>query len=147
MTGLVGHGTGIRQKTVLEIGSGTGLVGLVAAGLGAESVIVTDLGHLVPFLDRNIRLNGLAEVVSAVELEWGNMSHISSVLKRLNKTITACSIQEKDGSQSHGQPRRDIFPDLILGSDLIYKVLTWTSYKRHFEPIISYLRSPCSPAV
>eukprot|EP00955_Chlamydomonas_euryale_P115980 366390-Chlamydomonas_euryale.AAC.29 len=44
-------------KSVLEIGAGTGAVGLVAAGLGAAPVVLTDLPHLLPFMEANIRVS------------------------------------------------------------------------------------------
>nr|XP_055028974.1 protein-lysine methyltransferase METTL21D isoform X2 [Misgurnus anguillicaudatus] len=45
-----------HAKNIIELGAGTGLVGLVAATLGAN-VIVTDLEDLQPLLQLNIRKN------------------------------------------------------------------------------------------
>ena len=42
---------------VLEIGSGTGLVGLALARLGAASVVLTDKDSQVPLLKRNVERN------------------------------------------------------------------------------------------
>lgn len=63
------------RKSVIDIGSGTGVVGLYAAALGAN-VILTDLPGLLPLLEKNIHsnknvLNGSA--TSAV-LSWGEDS-------------------------------------------------------------------------
>lgn len=52
---------------VLELGSGTGLVGLVGALLGYE-VTLTDLPEIVPNLKTNLDLNGV--VAGADQLDW-----------------------------------------------------------------------------
>merc|ERR1712228_879168 len=44
----------IRDKSVLEIGSGTGLVGMVCAKLGAKSVLFTDKDCAMPLLNKNL---------------------------------------------------------------------------------------------
>ncbi|TFY80064.1 hypothetical protein EWM64_g3949 [Hericium alpestre] len=64
----------LSGTNVIELGSGTGLVGLVAARLGAH-VWITDQMPLVPFMQRNIALNGLSNNVAALELNW----HVLSV--------------------------------------------------------------------
>ncbi|KAG8834578.1 hypothetical protein FRC17_008247 [Serendipita sp. 399] len=59
-------------KHVLELGSGTGLVGLVAAKLGASKVIITDQFPLLDMMNQNVILNGLGDLVVPMELDWGN---------------------------------------------------------------------------
>lgn len=67
--GLVG------KKKVIEIGSGTGLVGL-SLGLSDKKdddveIYITDIDELVPLMNRNIELNGLGKTVKAETLSWG----------------------------------------------------------------------------
>jgi len=62
--------TSIRGKYVVELGSGTGLVGLVAGRIGARTWI-TDQAPLLELMRRNVHLNGLESSVSVLELNWG----------------------------------------------------------------------------
>ena len=56
----------------LELGSGTGAVGLFAAGCGASRVVLSDGGPpaLLALLADNVRANGMSDVEVA-ELRWG----------------------------------------------------------------------------
>merc|ERR1712150_26635 len=58
---------------VLELGAGTGLVGLAAAALYQAQTVITDLQDLVPLIERNIKLNGSVcePYASARTLKWG----------------------------------------------------------------------------
>ncbi|KAH7100606.1 putative methyltransferase-domain-containing protein, partial [Auriculariales sp. MPI-PUGE-AT-0066] len=58
-------------KRILELGSGTGLVGLVAGMLGAQ-VTVTDQAQLLALMHKNVALNALEENVAVAELDWAN---------------------------------------------------------------------------
>ncbi|KAI0676805.1 putative methyltransferase-domain-containing protein [Trametes maxima] len=57
-------------KNVLELGSGTGLVGLVAGRLGAR-VWITDQAPLLGIMKQNVSLNHLDSCVTVAELNWG----------------------------------------------------------------------------
>ncbi|KAG5651714.1 hypothetical protein H0H81_007719 [Sphagnurus paluster] len=68
----------VRGRTILELGSGTGLVGLVAAKLahsdasaGDGHVWITDQAPLLDIMRRNTRENALEEQVSVAEFNWG----------------------------------------------------------------------------
>ena len=62
----------------LELGSGTGVVGLALSRWGASSVVLTDLPHMLPTLNTNIGANQLLEredaapSVRAAVLDWNN---------------------------------------------------------------------------
>eukprot|EP00118_Oscarella_pearsei_P001154 m.311870 g.311870 ORF g.311870 m.311870 type:complete len:224 (+) comp167494_c0_seq1:2-673(+) len=63
-----------QNKCVIELGAGTGAVGLVAATCGA-SCILTDLTQFIPLIQFNIDANRavLKGSAKAEVLEWGNV--------------------------------------------------------------------------
>ncbi|TMW66775.1 hypothetical protein Poli38472_014087 [Pythium oligandrum] len=65
----------LHGKRVLEVGAGTGLVGISAGLLGAEQVLLTDLAYTMDNLARNVELTGqhaqqIKARVQPVELDW-----------------------------------------------------------------------------
>ncbi|CCF59739.1 hypothetical protein KAFR_0H03290 [Kazachstania africana CBS 2517] len=64
-------------KNILELGSGTGLVGICVGLMEKQrfhkdiKVSITDIGGLVPLMERNILLNKIADATVAKELMWG----------------------------------------------------------------------------
>ncbi|XP_028576082.2 protein N-lysine methyltransferase METTL21D isoform X2 [Podarcis muralis] len=65
-------GLPLRRKAALELGAGTGLVGLMAASLGAN-VTVTDLDEVQDLLKMNIENNRhlITGSIQAKVLKWG----------------------------------------------------------------------------
>ncbi|XP_060125967.1 protein N-lysine methyltransferase METTL21D [Zootoca vivipara] len=65
-------GLPLRRKAALELGAGTGLVGLMAASLGAN-VTVTDLDEVQDLLKMNIEKNRhlITGSIQAKVLKWG----------------------------------------------------------------------------
>ena len=61
----------LKDKTVVELGAGTGCVGLVACALGAN-VMLTDLPEVVPLIQTNIdnNKNILSGTVECFEWNW-----------------------------------------------------------------------------
>eukprot|EP01138_Halocafeteria_seosinensis_P011066 gb/GECG01011302.1/.p1 GENE.gb/GECG01011302.1/~~gb/GECG01011302.1/.p1 ORF type:complete len:325 (+),score=21.21 gb/GECG01011302.1/:1-975(+) len=67
-------GNDLRKTTLLELGSGTGLVGTLAAALGAN-VTLTDLeGPVLKNLERNIEQNSptIRGSLRAIDFKWGS---------------------------------------------------------------------------
>ncbi|KAF2859350.1 glucose-inducible SAM-dependent methyltransferase Rrg1 [Piedraia hortae CBS 480.64] len=63
---------------ILELGSGTGLVGLAAASIFKTNVTLTDLPAIVPNLWRNVQANALTGGAATVAvLDWSNPSDLS----------------------------------------------------------------------
>ncbi|CAE7462518.1 Mettl21c [Symbiodinium pilosum] len=56
----------LEGRRVLDLGAGTGLVGLVAHRLGAKSVTFTDVPRVLPLLNRNVTLHCIADATSKV---------------------------------------------------------------------------------
>ncbi|KAH9943016.1 putative methyltransferase-domain-containing protein [Epithele typhae] len=70
LSAYIAHRGALEGKVVVELGSGTGLVGLVAGRLGAQ-VWITDQAPLLPIMHQNVALNNLQASVTVAELNWG----------------------------------------------------------------------------
>eukprot|EP00761_Pharyngomonas_kirbyi_P001436 gb/GECH01001440.1/.p1 GENE.gb/GECH01001440.1/~~gb/GECH01001440.1/.p1 ORF type:complete len:226 (+),score=58.93 gb/GECH01001440.1/:1-678(+) len=101
-----------KKKKVLELGSGTGLCGIVLALLGAE-VWLTDKNELLSLIEHNVSLN-CEEIRSRIhiqELLWG---------EPIPKEI------------------ENIFFDYIIGSDVVYPVISlWHSLSKSLFDLCS----------
>jgi len=83
------------QKRIVELGCGTGLLGIVIAQMG-QRVVLTDMPHVLAQVEDNVRVNLEGEAAGRVEvsaLTWGDEAH-----------------HKKQGTF-----------DLVLCSDLVYK--------------------------
>ncbi|KAL3637851.1 hypothetical protein CASFOL_018299 [Castilleja foliolosa] len=100
-----------RRLRLLELGSGTGLVGIAAAALLSSTVTVTDLPNVLP----NLRFNAAANS-AAVELHGGEVK------------VAALSWGQMEAIDGGGEDY-----DVILGSDVVY-------HEHLYEPLIETLR-------
>ncbi|CAN4080068.1 unnamed protein product [Withania somnifera] len=96
---------------ILELGSGTGVVGIAAAAILGAKVTVTDLPHVLPNIQFNVDANSQvleqqSGVVDVAALSWGESQHMEAV-----------------GTDY----------DLILGSDVVY-------HDHLYDPLIKTLR-------
>lgn len=103
---------GVRTKPrVLELGSGTGLVGLAMAGLGAD-VVLTDLPSIYANLAHNAEANA-----SIVEQKGGSLS--TGVLDWTNPRSCTLFPTGVVDTSSGGEMLSERFP-LILAADSLY---------------------------
>ncbi|CAA7260255.1 unnamed protein product [Cyclocybe aegerita] len=86
----------VKNKSILELGSGTGLVGLAVSVFPETNVWITDQAPLLDIMKRNVLLNNLKATVTVAELNWS----VSSLLPYVPEDI----------------PR----PDIILAADCVY---------------------------
>ncbi|KAI4327595.1 hypothetical protein L6164_020035 [Bauhinia variegata] len=108
---VLANDTNHSHLRILELGSGTGIVGIVAAATLGANVIVTDLPHVVPNLQFNADANAgvLASnggAVSVAPLQWGHAEDVELI-------------------------GRDF--DLILASDVVY-------HNHLYDPLLQTLR-------
>eukprot|EP00252_Welwitschia_mirabilis_P004567 TRINITY_DN14884_c0_g1_i1.p1 TRINITY_DN14884_c0_g1~~TRINITY_DN14884_c0_g1_i1.p1 ORF type:complete len:239 (-),score=27.45 TRINITY_DN14884_c0_g1_i1:435-1151(-) len=66
----------VTSKTCLELGAGCGLPGIVAACLGASSVVLTDFPENLELLQKNIESNKVEDIASVRPLVWGSRSDV-----------------------------------------------------------------------
>ncbi|KAH8553099.1 putative methyltransferase-domain-containing protein [Umbelopsis sp. PMI_123] len=69
------NGQAFRGKSILELGSGTGLVGLVLGAMcspaDAKEIVITDQLPMLSLMEANINSNELGKIVKAKVLDWG----------------------------------------------------------------------------
>lgn len=103
----------VRHKTILELGSGTGLVAILCAGvLDAAYVRVTDgLPHVVENLEKNIARNTVSGLlrsdrclIRAAVLDWADTQGLKDIL----------SADDDDNDEAERQY------DVFLGADITY---------------------------
>ena len=101
----------LHGRSILDLGSGTGAVGLSAAAFGAAQVVLSDMDSTATFateagweeqstlmaLTENAALNGArAAAVSVAELRWGCEPHISALRRKYGgggfDTLTASDV-------------------------------------------------------
>merc|ERR1719348_1992061 len=108
----------LQSRSVIELGSGTGAVGLSAATLGASPVLLTDLPALKDLIQHNISLNSSvisSEKCTVAPLVWGDKEQ-----------------EEKAIEVTGGQP------DLILVSDCVF-------YSESVPPLVETLTQLAGP--
>lgn len=86
----------LSGKRVLDMGSGTGVLAIVAAKLGAESVVAVEIDEMAEESVReNIELNGVADKITSI---WGDANAIEGmefdlILANINRNILLADME------------------------------------------------------
>lgn len=79
------------NKIILELGSGTGICGIIFSEFKPKSIYISDLEYLFPLMKENIKLNkeNIKCDILVEELIWGEKSFekINEILKKNNNAI------------------------------------------------------------
>ncbi|KAG5050927.1 hypothetical protein AAZX31_02G053600 [Glycine max] len=99
------------RRRIIELGSGTGLVGIAAAATLGAHVTLTDLPHVVPNLRFNADANAAVVgptggVITVAPLRWGHAADVEAIGREF---------------------------DLVLASDVVY-------HDHLYEPLLETLR-------
>ena len=123
----------VRGRSVLELGSGTGLVGLVAASLGAQCVLTDSSEPSLVLCKHNAQLNQLQHSLRVASLSWGDD----------DTELTAAVPADAASAAS-----RACF-DLVIGSDCAYKLSALDALFESVDLLLSRSASlsPDSPSL
>ena len=87
----------MRSMRVLDLGSGTGIVGLVASILGVGEVILSDIPEIVPLIETNLQQNNAVLTllqrhgtgrVRSLSLPWGQLLSSASSARGCERGLT-----------------------------------------------------------
>lgn len=119
---------------ILELGAGTGLVGLTAAVLWQQRTILTDLPVIVPGLITNVHLNAAAIKNASADARCGLLDWKEAEMLEL-----------KTGERYHADKKK---AHMILAADTIYDeehpellsnaILTWLARTPNARAILCY---------
>ena len=109
------HAGGMKGLKVMDLGSGTGVAGLAAALLGADSVVVTDQAQLHFLMDENVARADAAATATATTAST-SVSGLPREQKTLRERVTVCTY-DWGGEVEHF---KDNLPfDVVLVSDCV----------------------------
>jgi len=89
----------VQGKTVIELGAGTGLAGLVAAVVSGADCLLTDGdASSVDAASESVRLNGLQARVRTAQLQWGDVAAARAVVmgRRFQVALATDVIYDRD---------------------------------------------------
>ena len=89
---LLQHADMVQNKTVLELGSGCGLTGIIASVCSAKQVVLTDLPEQIPYLQSNVEKNRnilRSEACTCIPLDWGSETKCEDIPHRYDAILAA----------------------------------------------------------
>ncbi|KAL7550423.1 hypothetical protein ACHAWF_013663 [Thalassiosira exigua] len=94
----------VRNKMVLELGSGCGLVGIASGILGARRVVMTDLSYALPLMKENVQGNrsSVAHSCGAIDCKECDWFHPPPIVKLFHSA------------------NEEVRPDVILVADCVW---------------------------
>ena len=93
----------LSGRVVLELGAGTGVVGLAAAALGARRTYLTDQAYTLEYLRRTVSRNSHLSGVEVMELDW----YVSTVWARARRLAYSSFAMRMPSFHSGTAHRRD----------------------------------------
>mmetsp|Transcript_27789 Transcript_27789/g.84830 ORF Transcript_27789/g.84830 Transcript_27789/m.84830 type:complete len:246 (+) Transcript_27789:113-850(+) len=140
---LCDHPELVRGKACIELGAGIGIVGMVAAALGASRVVVTDLPEAMPILERNAacmtkRLAAANKVcsISAAPLPWGDEESIANVGLHEFDTVVAADVLIGGWAHTHRALAETMLALLRHGTES--RVLVAYEYREEWETVADF---------
>lgn len=128
------------QEWTLEIGSGTGLVGLAAAALWQQNAVLTDLPGIIPALAENIQLNETLFKKRDVSVISGSLDWTQPSQLRIHS--------QGNASEPRLIEPQSAKPSIILAADTIYSeehpellvgvIATWLAPGPNSRAILCY---------
>lgn len=115
------------SQPVLELGTGTGLVGIAAARLGLN-VTVTDLEAILPNLEANVSLNKLpGDQISSEVLDWTDAEKDGFLASHGSQSFETIMISDPIYSIDHPPMIRNMIDTFLSRSkthNFVFKFLT-----------------------
>ena len=112
----------VRGKTVLELGSGTGLGGMAAAALGAKKTLLTDLEYTLSNIQANIDSN--MSVITGMDISVAMVDWFRPETYRIfsNSEAEMGEPEEREGEgEGEGEEGREKLNwDVILAADVVW---------------------------
>jgi predicted nicotinamide N-methyase len=84
-----------RWASALELGSGTGLVGLTLAALGCRVTLTDNEPSVLALVERNVALNSLGTLANCERLDWGSAQAVAPE-RRVDLVVASDCLYSKD---------------------------------------------------